>query len=194
MTASRGRLIRASDSERQRLEVAIADEVLSRLQDLRDGLAALSGTPPTADRSAAFVAEATTALESLRELTKGLHPTLLTRSGLAAALTSYVGRAPGTTTLVVDPAVSAERWPDRVEAAAYFCCTHAIRHGAREVTLRVAPDAGMLEVELSGVTLDTEARQSMLDRVEALRGRLDERAGHVTVWLPRSADVSVPVG
>ena len=37
LTASRGRLIRASDSERHRLEVAIADDVLSRLHDLRAG-------------------------------------------------------------------------------------------------------------------------------------------------------------
>jgi hypothetical protein len=192
LAASRSRLIRASDSERHRLEVAIADEVLSRLRDLRSALAALPQAGPSTEQAAGFVTDATTALESLRELTKGVHPTLLTRSGLASALASYVGRSIGDTTLVVEPAVSAARWPDRVEAAAYFCCTHAVMYGAvSSVTLRSAPDADALEIELAGTHLDATARQSIVDRVEALPGSLEYRGDRVVIRLPRETERSV---
>lgn len=187
LTASRGRLIRASDSERHRLEVSISDEVLSRLRELREGLAALPDSGPTPEQAAGFVTEATTALESLRDLTKGLHPTLLTRSGLASALSSYVGRTGSGTTLVVEPAVSAARWPDRVEAAAYFCCTRAVMYGGvQSMTLRVAPESDSLEIELVGADLDAATHQSMVDRVEALRGSLDVVDGRIVMRLPRS--------
>jgi signal transduction histidine kinase len=195
LAASRARLIRASDSERHRLELAISDQVLSRLRELRAGLAALPDGGPTAEQAAGFVTDATTALESLRDLTKGLHPTLLTRSGLASALSSYVGRADGATSLVVEPAVSAARWPDRVEAAAYFCCTHAIMYGGvGTMTVRVAPDADALEIELAGAALDPPARQSMVDRVEALRGSIEDIGDRITIRLPRETEPSaVPV-
>ena len=195
LTASRGRLIRASDSERHRLELAISHEVLSRLHDLRAGLAAVPDTGPTAEQAAGFVTDATTALESLRDLTKGLHPTLLTRSGLASALSSYVGRVTADTTLTIEPAVSAARWPDRVEATAYFCCTHAVMYGGvGAMTLRVAPDADALEVELTGTDLDAAARQSMIDHVETLRGSFDDTDGRIIIRLPRESERSaVPV-
>ena len=191
LAASRTRLIRASDSERHRLELAISHEVLSRLRELRDSLAGLPDSGPTPERAGGFVTDATTALEALRDLTKGLHPTLLTRSGLASALTSYVGRSGGGTTLVVEPAVSAVRWPDQVEAAAYFCCTHAITYGGGDtVTLRVAPESAALEVVLAGADLDAEVRQSMVDRVEALRGTLEHRGRQIVIHLPREAERS----
>jgi hypothetical protein len=195
LAASRGRLIRASDSERHRLELAIADEVLSRLGELREALASLPEAGPTTEQAVDLVADATTALESLRELTKGVHPTLLTRSGLSSALASYVGRSAGGTTLVVEPAVSAARWPDRVEAAAYFCCTHAIMYGGVDaITLRSVLVADALEVELAGTDLDAAAHQSIVDRVEALRGSLDVNGDRVVIRLPREPERSaVPV-
>ena len=191
LTASRGRLIRASDSERHRLESAISRDVLSRLQELRASLAALPDSGPTAEQAGALVTDATTALESLRDLTKGLHPTLLTRSGLAAALSSYVGRDSGAAVLTIDPTVSAARWPDRVEAAAYFCCTHAIADGAAaSVTLRVAPGTDSLEIELVGARLETEVHQSMVDRVDALRGTLEDHGDGIVIRLPREIELS----
>lgn len=196
LAASRGRLIRASDSERHRLELSISHEVLSRLRELRAGLAALPDSGPTAEQAGDFVTDATTALESLRDLTKGLHPTLLTRSGLASALTSYVSRSAAGTTLVVEPRVSAARWPDRVEAAAYFCCTHAMMYGGVEtMTLRIASATDTLEIELAGTDLDATVRQSMVDRIEALRGSVEDGDGRVVIRLPRETERSaVTVG
>ncbi len=105
LAASRGRLIRASDSERHRLELAIsARGAVAAPASCARAWPRCRRHGPTPEQAAGFVTDATTALESLRELTKGVHPTLLTRSGLASALASYVGRSAGGTTLVVEPA------------------------------------------------------------------------------------------
>lgn len=190
LAASRGRLIRASDSERHRLELAISDEVLTRLRRLRAEVAGLPPTGPTPEQAAGFVTAATTALESLRDLTRGLHPTLLTRNGLAAALRAYVGRSPGTS-LIVAPEALGARWPDQLEAAAYFCCTHAMKYGgSRTVTLRVVPPSDSLEIELAGADLDAPTRQSMIDRVDALHGSIQKGSGRIVIRLPRSPDRS----
>jgi hypothetical protein len=194
LAASRGRLIRASDSERHRLELAISDEVLTRLRQLRAEVAGVPPTGPTPEQAAGFVAAATTALEGLRDLTRGLHPTLLTRSGLAAALRAQVGRTPGAT-LVVAPEALGARWSDQLEAAAYFCCTRAMSlRRPLTVTLRVVPPSGCLEIELEGIALDAAAQQSMLDRVDALHGSLEAGEDRVVIRLPPSPDRSaVPV-
>ncbi len=87
--------------------------------------------------------------------------------------------------------MSAARWPDQVEAAAYFCCTHAIADGgAASVTLRVVPGADSLEIELTGADLDAEVLQSMVDRVEALRGSLEDGADGIVIRLPREVERS----
>jgi hypothetical protein len=67
--------------------------------------------------------------------------------------------------------------------------------GAHTMTLRVAPEGETLEVDLAVTGLDTVVRQSMVDRVEALNGSLEDRAEGVVIRLPRSSGRSaVPVG
>jgi hypothetical protein len=141
--------------------------------------------------------EATAVLESLRDLTKGLHPTLLTRGGLASALSSYVARSGGGAALVIDPSASGVRWPDRIEAAAYFCCTQAISSAAAPgtTTVRVAVADDVLRLDLSGVLVDDVVRQAMIDRVEALGGELRDGDGSLSIRLPRSPEaLAVPAG
>ena len=80
LAASRRRLIDAADTERRRLESALAREVLPTMDSLRTDLA---DVPAEVDEStvASYVERTTSALEALRELTRGISPTLLTRSG-----------------------------------------------------------------------------------------------------------------
>ena len=68
------------------------------------------------------------ALETLREITRGVFPAQLARSGLPAALASLVATserrrvASWSTT-----SAAGRRFPPRVEAAAYFCAAEATR-------------------------------------------------------------------
>ena len=92
LTASRNRIIGAVDTERRRLESSIAVRVLPTMVRLRSEVARSATGGAQADRIEECVDLATEALESLRELTRGIYPTILTRSGLGSALSSHAGR------------------------------------------------------------------------------------------------------
>ena len=83
LTASRNRIIGAVDTERRRLESAIAR---TGAPDDAAPCAPTSRKQPRAAPGPSAIEEcvdlATQALESLRELTRGIYPTNLTRSGL----------------------------------------------------------------------------------------------------------------
>ena len=98
LAASRRRLISAGDAERRRLESAISREVLPTLTDLRATLGRIRDGQVQEVPVSRLVDAANRALDSLRELTRGVYPTLLTRVGIAAALTSYFSRSVDPTT------------------------------------------------------------------------------------------------
>lgn len=61
------------------------------------------------------------ALEALREITMGVFPAQLARSGLPTALASLLARTGSTGRLVVGDSAVGRRFDPRVDAAAYFC-------------------------------------------------------------------------
>ena len=198
LAESRRRLITAGDAERQRLERAIAREVVPHLEPLPARLHELAGTAAATTLDPGdvqpLVAGSTAALEALREITRGVFPALLARSGLAAALRSLLGRAGGR--LVGDEAPG-DRLDARVEAAAYFCVAEVLRdlpapvevvldHGDGELLLEVrAPDTGGLPPVAP-----------LRDRVETVGGTVVGRAGEgltvLEVRLPAAPRVEVP--
>ena len=129
---SRRRLIHAGDAERSRLEQAIAGQVLPHLRPLPQRLRDLSVMDERSTASIQSlldppVAALGSALESLREITRGVFPAQLARSGLPTALQSLFTRTGGTRDLTVDAHAEARRFDPRVEAAAYFCVAEATR-------------------------------------------------------------------
>ena len=73
-------------------------------------------------------AEATDALENLRDLARGIYPPLLADKGLAAALESQARKSSVPVALESD---GVERYPQEVEAAVYFCCLEALQNIAK---------------------------------------------------------------
>ena len=132
LAESRRRLITAADAERSRLERAIAREVLLHLQPLPDRLRQLSSARAGAERPVdpsslePLVESLNTALEALREITRGVFPAQLVRSGLPMALTSLLARTGSARRLVVTDLATDRRFDPRVEAAAYFCVVEAV--------------------------------------------------------------------
>jgi hypothetical protein len=183
LAASRRRLIDAADTGRRRFESALAREVLPGMTSLREDLAA---APAGLDEATAatYVERATAALEALRELTRGIHPTLLTRSGLAAALTSYADRRGLTGVLSVDPGLANARYSDRVEAAAYFCCVEVLAHQNAPASVTVEQIDDELVVTIRGPRVEALDRLAMTDRVEAAGGRLAGSGDQLTIELP----------
>ena len=132
-----------------------------------------------------------------------LYPPLLADQGLVAALEAQARKSPVPVEVSPD---GVKRYPQEIEAAAYFCVLEAIQNIAKyanatraRVELR-ATDGGLaFTVEDDGVGFDGDARRgsgltNMEDRVDALGGRIDVRSalGRGTVvagWLP----LEVPV-
>jgi GAF domain-containing protein len=187
LAASRNRIIGAADTERQRLESAIARQVLPTMVELRTGVEG-SATGVRAERIGDCVDRATAALERLRELTRGIYPTMLTRSGLGPALTSYASRALRPDAVVVDPGFAATRFSDRVEAAAYFCCVAALE-ASGSVSIGLSDGATELVLSLRDVSLDALDRMAIVDRVEACEGSLAAADTSVRIGFPVAVEV-----
>ena len=185
LRTSRQRLVAAQDQERRRLERNLHDGAQQNLVALKVklGLAkalALKDPQQTTELLDQLSAETNDAIETLRDLARGIYPPLLADKGLAAALESQARKA--TVAVSVD-ADGIGRYPQAVEAAIYFCTLEALQNvqkysGASQATVRLRDAAGELrfEVEDDGVGFDpsTTVRgsgtQNMADRLDALCG------------------------
>jgi PAS domain S-box-containing protein len=176
---SRTRLVTAADESRRRLERNLHDGAQQRLMSL---LLSLRMARAKAQEPGLFdgpIAELVAALDELRELARGIHPEILTRRGLGAALAGLADRAP----VPVELDVAAERYDEPVEAAAYYVVSESLANVAKyarasSASVRVAPDRGRLVVEVrdDGVGGAEAARgtglRGLADRVAALDGAL----------------------
>ena len=183
LDASRRRLIDAADTERRRLESALAREVLPAMDSLRVDLA---HGPTGVDEAtaASYVQRATDALEALRELTRGIYPTLLTRSGPAAALTSYADRNARSAALSLDSDLARIRYAERVEAAVYFCCVELLGSPGDPGDVAVDLVDDEIVVTFHGARRDDLDLLAMADRVEAAGGSYTDAADGLTIRLP----------
>lgn len=188
LAASRNRIIGAADTERQRLESSIALQVLPTMVALRSDVEQSATDSAPIERIGECVDRATAALERLRELTRGIYPTMLTRSGLGPALASYASRALRPDAVVFDPGVASARFPDPVEAAAYFCCVAAVEASGM-VRIGLGNDPGELVVSLHDVSLDMLDRTAIVDRVEACEGSLAASGTSVRIKFPVAVGV-----
>jgi signal transduction histidine kinase len=181
---SRRRIASAADEERRRIERNLHDGAQNRLLALALRLSEAQqdtgrARDPELDRLlAASVDELQTTIQELRTLARGLHPTVLTEYGLAAALEWLASTLP--ITLALD--VTDERLPAHVEGIAYFVASEAlanvVKHARAQtasVVVRRNGDTLELEVADDGVGgADATAGsglEGMRDRVEAVGGR-----------------------
>jgi PAS domain S-box-containing protein len=181
LRASRARLVEVADAERRRIQRNLHDGAQQRLTAVLLSLARLRESPAEhADLLDLAIEEIAGGLQDLRELASGLHPSVLSERGLAAALEALVLRAPVPVEL---EARLDRRLPPQVEAAAYYVVAEALanvdKHArAHRVTVRAAADAGRLTVEIAddgvgGADPGGAGLRGLADRVEALGGRLE---------------------
>jgi signal transduction histidine kinase len=185
--ASRARIVAAGDDERRRVERDLHDGAQQRLVTaaltLRLARQRSGGDAELDDllrRSAASLEEA---LAELRELARGIHPSVLTDLGLIPALRALAARSPQPVDLVE---TDLPTLPDIVAATAYYVAaesvTNALKHasasririevGIRDGSLRLAvADDGTGGADPSLGTGLTGLR----DRVSAVDGSLTVR-------------------
>jgi len=188
LTVSRQRLVTAQDTERRRIERNLHDGAQQDLIGLKLKLVAaqaMAATDPgqTQEMLQGLVTDVGNAVETLRELARGIYPAVLADLGLAAALEAQARRSPLTVEVHAD---SLERYPPEIEAAVYFCCLEALQNAvkhARATTMVITVEESAGELRFiatdDGQGIDvTRARsgsgiQNMMDRMAALNGSLD---------------------
>ena len=185
LAASRARIVAASDQARRRIEHDLHDGAQQQLVSLGLGLrAAQKAVPPgqpgmrqELGRLARGTAEI---LEELREISRGIHPAVLSLGGLGLALKALARRSP--VPVKLDVRVQA-RLPERAEVAAYFVVSEALANVAKharasvvEVQVEVRDGALAVSIRDDGIGGADPSRGSGLigltDRVEASGGTI----------------------
>jgi signal transduction histidine kinase len=184
LQASRARLVEATEIERRRIERDLHDGTQQRLVSVAMSLGLAESKLPDDAEAAPIVREArealTLALAELRELSQGIHPSILTERGLPGALDELCRRA--ALPAILDVSLD-RRLPTQVETAAYFvvseALTNAVKHShANELRVGVQISSGVLVTEVADDGIGGAGGgggsgiRGMTDRVEALGGRL----------------------
>jgi signal transduction histidine kinase len=202
LAASRRRIVAASDEARRRIERDLHDGTQQRLVSL--GLTARAARDDAAAGRDVLRAELsriatglTDAAAELQELSRGIHPAIVSEGGLGPSLRTLARRS--AVPVDIDGSTNA-RYPEPIEIAAYYVASEALSNAMKhaqasrvEISLAANDGSLLLSVRDDGVGGADPARGSGLaglaDRVEALGGsiHIHSPAGagtHITVDLP----------
>ncbi len=184
LLASRARIVAAADEARRRIERNLHDGAQQRLIALGLELrAAEAWVPdeqqPLKERIAGLVTIVTGVSAEVQEISRGLHPAILSRGGLAPAL-----RTLARCTIPVDLDLHVDqRLPDTVEVGAYYIVAEALTNAAKharaslvEVCAEATNSHLRLEIRDDGICGAAPGKGSgltgLVDRVEALGGTI----------------------
>jgi signal transduction histidine kinase len=155
LIASRARIVAAADDARRRIERDLHDGAQQRLVtlrlELRDVGSRLTGGFSEPREQLARIGDALDGvLKELREISRGIHPAILSQGGLVPALKALARRS--AVPVNVDADIHA-RLPERVEVAAYYLVSEALTNAAKHadasvVEVRASARDGSLEVSI----------------------------------------------
>jgi signal transduction histidine kinase len=212
LAASRRRIVAAADDTRRRIERDLHDGTQQRLITLALAVReAEAQVPPEMAELRAELSSITSgladAVSELQELSRGIHPAILTQGGLGPALRALARRS----TIPVELNVKTEAaLPEPVRVAAYYVASEALANAAKHaqashIEVAVATDNGsvLLSIRDDGIGGADPARGSGLvgltDRVEALGGSIHVRSSagagtHITAELPLQYELAEDAG
>jgi signal transduction histidine kinase len=185
LIASRARIVAAADDARRRLERDLHDGAQQRLVSL--GLQtrlAEASVPPQLDSLKSQLSRVVSGLmdisTDLQEISRGIHPAILSKGGLGSALKTLARRCP----VAVSLDLKIDRHlPDSVEVGAYYIVAEALTNTAKHARASVVK----VGVEAEGANLHLSIRDDgiggaaagkgsgltgLVDRVEALGGKM----------------------
>lgn len=178
--ASRARIVEAGMAERRRIERDLHDgaqqSLLAAAATLGVARIHAASDETALDAIDRARSDLQTALGDMRHLARGIHPAVLSQSGLGAALESVTERM----ALPVELRITDRRWPPSIESAVYFLACEALVNAVKHaeatqatvevrsgpsVTIRVSDDG-----RGGASTIDRGGLAGMADRVRALGG------------------------
>jgi PAS domain S-box-containing protein len=184
LVASRARIVAATDEARRRIERNLHDGTQQRLVALGLDLQAVRTNVPaelqdTHSGLQRVEREIEAVLEDVRELSRGLHPGLLSKRGLGPSLRALARKSP----IKVDLNVDVETRPaEAIETAVYYVVSEALTNAAKHsqasrisVVVTTADNLLRATIEDDGIGGAEASAGSglvgVIDRVEALGGR-----------------------
>lgn len=200
LAASRARVFAAADEARRRIERDLHDGTQQRLTALALALRATEAAVPPEmtdirtqlSRTAKGLAAA---VDDLQEISRGIHPAILSKGGLGAAIKALARRSAIPVELELN---SDRRLPERIEVGAYYVVSEALTNAAKHshasvvhVDVEIDDLVAQISIRDDGVGGADPRRGSGLtglqDRVESLGGTFEIRNtdGHGTTILAR---------
>ena len=186
LAASRARLVAATDQARERIERHLHDSALQHFLAVAMQFGNVQASlPPGQEQTKAELSRAlrslNSAVDDLREVAQGIHPTLLAAGGLPPALKALARKSPVPVDLDLH---TGHRMPPVVEVAAYHVVSEALTNAAKHANATVVhvqaatrDDTLHLSIRDDGVGGADPNRGTGLtglrDRVEALGGHLN---------------------
>ncbi|HET6171693.1 MAG TPA: GAF domain-containing protein [Gaiellales bacterium] len=199
LAASRARIVASADEARRRVERDLHDgaqqHLVSLMLNLREAEAKV---PPELGELRAELSRTASglkaALEELHEISRGIHPAILSAGGLDPALRTLCRRAG--VPVELDVRVSG-RLPESVEVAAYYVVSEALTNVAKHARASIVRVA----VEMQGGSLRLAIRDDGAGGADPSRGsgliglrdRIDAIGGTIVVESPAEAGTSVLV-
>lgn len=200
LSESRARVVAAADEARRRIERDLHDGIQQRLVSLGLDLRSIKvAVPPNlveVGKQVSEVADELTAVvDDLRELSRGIHPAILSQGGLGPALKALARRSP--VPVQLDARLDGARLPERIEVVAYYIVSEAFTNAAKHAR------ASLLEVDIEardGV-LHVSVRDDGVGGADPARGsgligltdRVDAVGGNITVVSPPGEGTSIVV-
>jgi signal transduction histidine kinase len=194
---SRARMLRVADAERQRIERNLHDGAQQRLLALAIHLRLAAERAAEAPGEVGHLivdaeGELQQAFYELRELSQGIHPTVLTDLGLASAIRSVAARSVQPITLVELPGT---RVDGTAEGIAYFVFMEAVANaqkyaGASEICVRVTAADHALRIEV-GDNGDGGAAEEDGSGLRGLRDRVEDFGGAFSLVSTRGSGTTV---
>jgi signal transduction histidine kinase len=185
LLASRARIVAAADDARRRIERDLHDGAQQRLVALGLELRAAEACvpdelQPLKERIAGLVTTVAGVCAEVQEISRGLHPAILSKGGLATALKTLARRS--AVAVELDVHVD-QRLPDAVEVGAYYvvaeALTNAAKH-ARASVIEACAEATSTHLRLvirddgigGAAAGNGSGLTGLVDRVEALGGKM----------------------
>jgi signal transduction histidine kinase len=185
LIASRARIVAAAADARRRIERDLHDGAQQRLVSLGLELrTAESCVPselqPLKEQISHLVTAVAGVSQEVQEISRGIHPAILSKGGLGPALKALARRSAVPVDLDLDVD---RRLPDSVEVAAYYVVAEALTNAAKHaqasgvnVCVQVAGASLRLVIRDDGIGGAAAGNGSglvgLIDRVEALAGRM----------------------
>jgi signal transduction histidine kinase len=167
LRASRARLVVASDEARRRIECDLHDGAQQRLVSLilRLHVVAEASSEGGEIRTEIedIAAELEGVIDDLRELSRGIHPAILSKGGLRPALRALARRS--AVPVVIDVRVH-NRLPESVEVGAYCVVSEILANAAKHARASVVE----VDAEALGDTLRVRLRDDGVGGADPVRG------------------------